>query len=188
MAPPSGNVHEGISPLVRRLIALTLGLTYLLIVLGGIVRVLDVPSCPGWPLCYGRWFPPPDPGLWLKWLHWVDASVVGIILVITTGLAWAELTISHPVTRMLALTVPVLLIEAGVGGLAAIADLPTRIMVMHLALSLILLAQVEMAWAYTRRPRVRFARAISARWIDTRWQPPVQGPGSETDGDSGTTS
>ena len=167
IAQPPTRVREGVSPLVRRLIALTLGLTYLLIVLGAIVRVLDTPACPDWPLCYGRLLPPPDIKLWVKWLHWLDASVVGIILVITTGLAWAELTISHPVTRMLALTIPILLIEAGVGGLAAFTDLPARVVAIHLALSLILFAQVEMAWAYARRPRVRFARATSARWIDT---------------------
>ncbi len=167
MPSATAGAERAASTFLQRLLDVTIVLLYLLVVLGGVVRAFRLQGCPDWPLCYGRWLPPPDVAAWVTWLHRLDASIVGLFLVASTALAWAELTITHPVTRMLALTVPLLLVEAGVGGLAAMANLPARFVALHLGLSLIILAQVLMAAVYARYGRRRWARAASARWIDT---------------------
>lgn len=66
------------------------GLTYLLIVLGGLVRVTDSGlSCPDWPTCYGHWVPLPAdiaavPGITYTYgqvmLEWVHRLIAGVLL------------------------------------------------------------------------------------------------------------
>lgn len=66
------------------------GLTYLLIVLGGLVRVTDSGlSCPDWPTCYGHWVPLPAdiaavPGIAYSYgqvmLEWVHRLIAGVLL------------------------------------------------------------------------------------------------------------
>ncbi len=156
------------SRVLRALIVLTAILMYLLIVMGGVVRAFRAgPGCPDWPLCYGQLLPPPDPTAWLEWLHRFIASVVGLFLVAATAVAWAEVTITHPVTRYLALTIPLLLVEAGLGGLAVIRDLPSEIVALHLALSLLTIALVLLAAVHAFYPRVgRQRRTSVARSAD----------------------
>ena len=156
------------STFLRYLIIGTALLMYALIVLGGLVRTTPGPRCPDWPLCYGRLFPPPTFSAWLEWIHRFVASVVGIFLVGATALAWAELTITHPVTRYLALTVPLLLIESGLGGLAVIRELPAQVIAVHLALSLLMIALVLMAAVRAFLPStLARRRSPLARLVDT---------------------
>ncbi len=155
------------SEFLRYLIVITALLMYGLIVLGGFVRTTYGPGCPDWPLCYGHVLPPSTFSAWLDWVHRFVASIVGIFLVSATALAWAELTITHPVTRYLALTVPLLLVESGLGGLAVIRELPSQVVALHLALSLLILALVLLATvrAFLPLPVAR-KRSPLARVVD----------------------
>lgn len=158
------------SEFLRALIVITAALMYALIVLGGVVRTTGSGlGCPDWPLCHGRLIPPPDLAAWLEWGHRFVAFFVGLFLVASTALAWAELTITHPVTRYLALTIPLLLAEAGLGGLAVIRELPSEVVALHLAFSLVTMALVVMAavrafrvGVVPRRPRAPLARLLDA--------------------------
>lgn len=156
------------SNFLRGLIVATAALTYALIVMGGIVRTTGSGlGCPDWPLCHGRLIPPPDLTAWTEWVHRFIASFVGLFLVAATAVAWEELTITHPVTRYLALTIPLLLIEAGLGGLAVIRELPSEVVALHLALSLLIIALILLAAARAFRPAVgRRRRASLARTAD----------------------
>ncbi len=156
------------SDLLRGLIVATAALMYALIVVGGIVRTTGSGlGCLDWPLCHGHLIPPPDLAAWLEWLHRFIASFVGLVLVAATAVAWAELTITHPVTRYLALTIPLLLVEAGLGGLAVIRELPSEVVALHLALSLLTIALVLLAAVRAFHPGVRRRqRAPLARTVD----------------------
>ncbi len=154
------------SVLLRRLIWATALLIYGLIVFGGIVRVTSSGlGCPDWPLCHGHIIPPWDLAAWLEWGHRLVASVVGLFLIASTAVAWSQLTISHPVTRYLALTIPLLLIESGLGGLAVIRELPSEVIMLHLAMSLATLALVILAAVRAERPHLSRVPSPSARSI-----------------------
>ena len=73
--------------------------TYLLIFIGGLVRVSGAGmGCPDWPKCFGRWIPPTslsqlpdyiDPEkfnlvlAWVEYLNRLFGALVGLIILIT---------------------------------------------------------------------------------------------------------
>ena len=78
---------------------LSTGLTYLLIFVGGLVRVAGAGmGCPDWPKCFGRWIPPTkldqlpdyiDPAqfnivlAWIEYCNRLFGALVGITITIT---------------------------------------------------------------------------------------------------------
>src|SRR3982751_502233 len=80
----------------RRLAFVTLVATFLLIVLGGLVRVSDSglgcgpggSGFHGWPLCRGSVVPGVDLNTVVEYSHRTVASAVGVLLIALAVLAW----------------------------------------------------------------------------------------------------
>ncbi len=139
---------------LRRLLWATALLTYGLIVFGGVVRTTGSGlGCPDWPLCHGRLLPPPVLTAWIEWGHRLIASLVGLFVISAVGVAWAQLGTSHRVTRLLALSVPLLVVQSGLGGLAVVWELPSEVVALHLALALTILALFLSAAVLGHRPQ-----------------------------------
>lgn len=143
--------------LYSRLIGYTLLLTYILIIVGGATRVYDAGmSCPDWPHCYGFYIPFPEskiPGgytvgfqhfTWwqvsLEWSHRALASLVGFGLLAITYMAVqrARKGQSAPQEKAaLVLSLALLTVQIGLGGLTVLKSNINWSVVMHLGTAML---------------------------------------------------
>src|SRR5918912_1588914 len=75
---------------LRRLAWAGAGLTFGLIVLGGVVRITGSGMGCGdhWPLCDGQWFPPLDLPTLIEIAHRWVAALVSLVVLAVAGVAW----------------------------------------------------------------------------------------------------
>lgn len=143
-APPS---TDG---LFRKLAITTFWVTFLLILVGGIVRLSDSglgcgpagSGLHGWPLCEGSLLPNLDANLLVEYSHRALASLVGLLILALTWLAWRRHRANTTVVR-LTTTAAVLVIGEGVlGGLTVEHDLDPLLVATHLGVSMLILASL----------------------------------------------
>ena len=78
---------------LRRLSLAALGVAYLHLVFGAIVRITGSGMGCGdhWPKCYGHWFPPFDqPTLIIEWSHRLLAFTLFVVLAVLATVAWSK--------------------------------------------------------------------------------------------------
>jgi protoheme IX farnesyltransferase len=117
--------------------------TYVLIVVGGLVRATDSGlGCPDWPLCFGQWVPPPDLHAWIEHSHRLIAAVavgplvglVGLITVFTARRRDRVLLVAAVVAGVL------VVVQAILGGQVVIQQLRRELVTAHLGMALTVLA------------------------------------------------
>ena len=133
---------------------LSTGLTYLLIFVGGLVRVAGAGmGCPDWPKCFDRWIPPTsleqlpdhiDPAKFNIVLAWIEYSnrlfgaLVGLVIMITTFFAFKYYKhvdrIKWPVLAAFFLT----LVEGWLGSVLVDTVLNPITITLHLFLALVI--------------------------------------------------
>lgn len=146
--------------------------TYLLIVLGAVVRITGSGMGCGdhWPLCHGRLFPPLDDiGTLIEWNHRLVAAVVSVLVVGLAGYAWwlrrdarygmrdasnGPVTLHHPPPSSTALHRPLppayialalLGVQVGLGAVTVKLALPPWTVILHLGTAMLLLAMLIVA-------------------------------------------
>ena len=127
---------------LQGLSAATLVCVFILVVIGGVVRVTGSGlGCPDWPLCYGRILPPAEYTAIIEYTHRFVASViVGPLVIATAAVALASYRNHRPVWLPAAISVPLLLIQGLLGGITVLTELPGGIVALHLGTALALLA------------------------------------------------
>lgn len=129
-------------PWFRGLTLLTVLAAFVLIILGGVVRVTESGlGCPDWPLCHGSVIPPLEMTAIIEYSHRLVASaLLGPLIVATCAIAW----ISYRSHRWLVVSAIVglvmMLAQALLGGATVLTELPGWIVATHLALGEALLA------------------------------------------------
>jgi protoheme IX farnesyltransferase len=117
--------------------------TYVLIVVGGLVRATDSGlGCPDWPACFGKWVPPAELHAWIEHSHRLVAALavgplvgaVGLITLFSTRRRDRPLLVAALVTGVL------VILQALLGGQVVIQQLRAELVTAHLAMALTVLA------------------------------------------------
>ena len=133
----------------RRHAALTAFFTYMLIVLGGIVRITGSGMGCGddWPLCNGQLFPPWDFATWIEWGHRLVAAFIAVLIGVL--FVWACLNRQAPAWRgrfrLVSWIVFLLAVQILLGAITVWLELPPTTVVLHLGTAMALFASLLLA-------------------------------------------
>ncbi|HWC74409.1 MAG TPA: COX15/CtaA family protein [Gemmatimonadales bacterium] len=122
--------------------------TYLLIVLGGVVRITGSGLGCGdhWPLCNGHLFPPlNDIGTVIEWSHRLAAALVSALVISLAAYAlWlsqrADVPTSRRATRSSLVALGLLVVQVFLGAITVKLELPAWTVILHLGTAMLLLA------------------------------------------------
>lgn len=137
-APPTRRRRWGLLALA------TAGAVWLLITLGGVVRITGsgMGCGPDWPLCDGRVLPPMDLETLIEWSHRLVAALVGLPVLAVAVLAfrWSGEGRWRGLRRLSVAAVVLLLVQAGLGAVTVKLELPASSVILHLGTGMALLA------------------------------------------------
>lgn len=127
--------------------------TYLLIVLGAVVRITGSGLGCGddWPVCHGRFFPSfADIKTLIEWNHRLVAAIVSTLVVLLAALTWWERRNSvsgEPVAPGKAgyVALGLLVVQVLLGAVTVKLQLPPWTVILHLGTALLLLATLIVA-------------------------------------------
>src|SRR5437667_1692558 len=160
-----------------RLAGTAAAFTYLLIILGAIVRITGSGMGCGdhWPLCNGRLLPPLDLPTFIEYSHRLVAAAVSALVVAVAGYAWwlrqgarsteqglsnGPIVLRRPsVAAYVALTL--LVFQVGLGAVTVQLALPPWTVILHLGTAMLLLAALIVA-ARGSRPAPRSGAGVVA--------------------------
>jgi protoheme IX farnesyltransferase len=121
--------------------------TFLLIVIGGIVRVTGSGlGCPDWPTCFGRLLPPPQIEAQIEFSHRFWASAVTSPLILISAIwAWLRFRSIKLIWRPLFWSLPILALQGALGAVVVLRELPPALVALHLGTAFLLLALLIVA-------------------------------------------
>ena len=175
----------------RRFALLSLIAAYILIFVGGLVRVSGAGlGCPDWPTCFGRWIPPTsvsqlppdiDPAsfnftlAWLEYINRLIGIVVGLFITITAILAIKNFLKKPKILIPSIITFLLVAYQGWQGGQVVTSQLAPFIVSIHLVLALIivgLLVYINRQAHYLEHPDTDMAMVFpskSGAWMNALW-------------------
>ncbi len=143
----------------QRLALATAVATYLLVVIGGTVRVTNSGlSCPDWPTCHGRLVPTTDGHVLIEYFHRLFASLVSVLILATAAVAWRWHRRDRAVVTLASAAIGVLIVQIVLGGATVTQKLSPEIVTAHLGTAMLLLATVTLTAATALARGRPFAR------------------------------
>ncbi len=131
----------------------TAAITFVLIVIGGVVRVTGSgDACPDWPLCHGTLIPPLEVRVWIEWTHRLTNTLVApsiLALAVWVTLRYRSQTL---ILRSAWLAFVLLVVQIVLGGLVVIFGLPAALVGIHLANALLIWSAVLLVALFVYRP------------------------------------
>jgi protoheme IX farnesyltransferase len=136
------------------LAAVAVAMTFLLVVVGAIVRATESGlGCPEWPTCHGSWIPPvDDPHAIIEWSHRTVAALTGAVVALL-ALAAVLRHRDRPALVVGSVAAAGLVVfQAWLGKVTVETDLSGEIVTAHLATAMALFALVLFVWVRSRYP------------------------------------
>jgi heme o synthase len=154
------------SPRYRALVYASLVASFLVVVWGGVVRVTGSGlGCPDWPLCHGQFLPSLDPSTRIEWFHRFLAIAGG--LTVAAVVLWS-LAVYRADRRILTLAIVAAILyplQAVLGAITVILELPPEWVTVHLANAELLLATLTILAVVVRWPNVGHASTDGWTWL-----------------------
>jgi heme o synthase len=151
------------SPRYRALVYSSLVASFLVVLWGGVVRVTGSGlGCPDWPLCHGQFLPSLDGATRIEWFHRFLAIAGG--LTVAAVVLWS-LIVYRADRRILTLGVIAAVLyplQAVLGAITVILELPPEWVTVHLANAELLLATLTVLAVIVRWPST--VRAPTGGW------------------------
>ncbi len=146
----------------HRAFVVTIVWTLALLLLGSVVHATESSlACPDWPTCFGSYLPEMEGGVFWEHLHRLVAGGLILMFGLATWLAFRDRAPAW--IRWTAVAgVGMLLVQAVLGGLTVLMQLPDAISTSHLSLALIFLATAT-TLAVATSPRRRTKRPLPRR-------------------------
>src|SRR3954468_10154986 len=149
----------------ERLALATAVMTYLLVVIGAIVRSTDSGmGCPDWPACHGAWIPPlGDSAAWIEWIHRGVAVVIGFMVLGLVILALRNYRRQRSILISTLLALVLTGFQAYLGKVTVDTSNAGETVTAHLASALALLALLTFIAIRARYPAALPSRGASQR-------------------------
>ena len=150
-------------PRYRALVYLSLLVSFLVVVWGGVVRVTGSGlGCPDWPLCHGQFLPGLDTATQIEWFHRFLGIVGGLTLASLGAITLTRYRSDRRLVTMVVAAGLLYILQAVLGGIVVLLELPDTWVTAHLANAELILAvltalAVGMRWPQTLRGRERGA-------------------------------
>jgi heme A synthase len=127
----------------RNLLLATAIMVYLLIVIGGIVRVTGSGlGCPDWPRCFGRWIPPLRADAIIEYTHRLVATLTSPLILASAVVAWWRFRAVRLATYPLLYAILLLAFQGLLGGVVVLLETPPNLVSVHLGIAFLIQALV----------------------------------------------
>jgi protoheme IX farnesyltransferase len=136
------------------LAAVAVVMTYLLVVVGAIVRATDSGlGCPEWPTCHGSWIPPlDDPHAIIEWSHRTTAALTGAVVALLAIVAVLRERERPALVVGSLVAAGLVVFQAWLGKVTVESDLSGEIVTAHLATAMGLFAVLLFVWVRSHYP------------------------------------
>ncbi len=158
----------------QQLSIVTVLATYVLIVIGGIVRITNSGlGCPDWPLCHGEVIPPAEKKVLIEFSHRTASTIVGLLIAGMGIMIWRQHR-ERLIRGLMVAVFPMLALQVTLGAITVKRELPAEIVAFHHATAMLLLALLMLiavlSLMSTRRRATEPPRSSSGGGLPyTRW-------------------